>query len=489
MGGGGQSTNTVQSATPWAGVQPGLSALYSGASQMFGPQGTGGPQAYTGQMVEPFNAYQISGLNSLNSVSNGLQPLQSSAQTMGANMSSGNTIGQEGQSNILSGLGLSGTLNQMGGGATAAQGVLQQLANNGGLAGQGFGNVLSGLGLSGTLNQIGAGATQGQQGLSNIINGSNAGIQSLTGMLGQNYLNVNNNPALQNAMTAANQNTTRAFQTATMPQLASEFSAAGRFGSGAQSQGISDATNNLATQISGTNASMASNAYTNLLNNQLQAAQAIPQLQGTAASNLASSMLGGAQAGVNAQNAAAQGLGTLEGTAASNLAGTQLSAATAGVNAQNTAAANANQMYGSTAQMLPGLAGLNAQQAEQQIGLGSMIQGQSQSQLSGQIQQYLAQQQQPLTNLNSYAQILAGGNPFGSTSTSGGTSSTANPFTTAMGGLLGAGALSTTPLGAGLMGGLLGGGASALSFAMPAAAAGGSALMPSLLGGMGMLAF
>lgn len=465
MGGGGQSTNTVQSATPWAGVQPGLSALYSGAQNFFGPQGTNGPLPYTGQMVSPMNAYQTQGLNTLAYLGNGLTPGQTTAVNMGNNMASGNTIGQMGQSNILSGLGLSGTLNNMGGGATGAQQTLAGLSNGTSQANQGLSNIISGLG-------------EGAGGLSNIINGSNAGIQSLQGMLGQDYLNVNNNPALQNAMTAANQNTTRAFQTATMPQLASEFSAAGRFGSGAQSQGISDATNNLATQISGTNASMASSAYTNLLNNQLQAAQALPQIQGAAANQLGT-----------LQSNASQALGNMQGTAASNLAGTELSAATAGVNAQNTAAANANQMTGSTATLLPQLSNLASQNAEQMAGVGNAFQTQSQNVLSGGIQQYLAQQQAPLSNLNAYAQILAGGNPFGSTSTSGGTSSTANPFTTAMGGLLGAGALSTTPLGAGLMGGLLGGGASALSFAMPAAAAGGSALMPSLLGGMGMLAF
>lgn len=451
MGGGGQSTNTVQSATPWSGVQPGLSALYSGAANMFGPQGTGGPQAYSGPMVTPFNAFQTSGLNAAaaqNSVgsglnANGLNSMQQAGANIGSNLASGNTIGQQGENNILSGLGLSGTLNALGGGMTQGQ--------------QGLSNIISGQGPA-------------MQGLNSIINGSNAGIKSLQSMLDPSYLNVSNNPALQNAMSAANYNTTFNYQNAVMPQLASQFSAAGRFGSGAQTQGINQATNNLASQISNTNAGMASNAYTNLLNNQLQAAQALPTLQGSAANEM----------------------GQMQGNASSNLTQSQLGAASAGVNAQNTAAGNMNQLNGSLMEALPGLGGMATSNAMNLAGIGGAYQSQAQNQLSASIQQYMAQQQQPLTNLNSYAQILAGGNPFATTSSSGQQTSQANPFTTAMGGLLGAGALSMTPLGAGIgagLGGLLGGGAAlgSMAFSMPTAAAGAS-LMPSLLGGMGMLA-
>lgn len=449
MGGGGQSTNTVQSATPWSGVQPGLSALYSGAANMFGPSGTSGPQAYSGPMVTPFNAFQTSGLNAAaaqNSVgsglnANGLNSMQQAGANIGSSLASGNTIGQQGDYNILGGLGLSGTLNALGGGTTQGQ--------------QGLSNIISGQGPA-------------MQGLGNIINGTNAGVQQLTSMMSPDYLNVSNNPALNNAMNAANYNTTFNFQNAVMPSLASQFSAAGRFGSGAQTEGINQATNNLASQISNTNAGMASTAYTNLLNNQASAAQALPQIQGAAANEM----------------------GQLQGNAASNLAQSQLGAASAGVNAQNTAAGNMNQLNGSLMEALPALGGMATSNAMNLAGVGSAYQSQAQNQLSGQIQQYMAQQQQPLTNLNSYAQILAGGNPFATTSSSGNQATQANPFTTAMGGLLGAGALSMTPLGAGI-GGLLGGGAAAglgsMAFSLPTAAAGAS-LMPSLLGGMGMLA-
>lgn len=69
------------------------------------------------------------------------------------------------------------------------------------------------------------------------------------------------NPYLSGAMDAADSATTRNFNTAVMPQLASQFSLAGRYGSGAQSQGISDASNNLATQLSNTNAGIMNQNY------------------------------------------------------------------------------------------------------------------------------------------------------------------------------------------------------------------------------------
>lgn len=72
---------------------------------------------------------------------------------------------------------------------------------------------------------------------------------------------LGSNPFLDASMNAADSATTRNFNTAVMPQLASQFSLAGRYGSGAQSQGINDATNNLATQLSNTNAGIMNTNY------------------------------------------------------------------------------------------------------------------------------------------------------------------------------------------------------------------------------------
>jgi|SRR6202051_3583142 len=367
-GGGGQNTNTVQSATPWAGVQPGLMGLYGQGAGLFAQ---GGPQVYMGPTVSPMNVNQNHALDSLTSLNYGgwgqLNPNQAQALNLDSVIANGQDV----------------------------------------LSGQ----------------------------LLNTAQGKSTAGQALTSMLNPSYLNVSNNPALNNAMNAANYNTTFNFQNAVMPSLASQFSAAGRFGSGAQTQGINQATNNLASQISNTNAGMASNAYSQLLQNQLGAAGTLGSIQ---------------------QNAA----GLL------------------------------NNRQGSAIQMLPGLATQGAQNAMYELQAGNMRQGQSQNVLSGQIGQFQAQQAQPYSNANWYAQLLAGGNPFGTTSTSGQQTSQANPFTSALGaGLLGNSLYQSGALGA--MGGLLGGGAATgLGGALfsTGAAAAAPALMPSLLGGMGMMA-
>src|ERR1700761_4402353 len=91
MGGGGQSTNTVQSATPWSGVQPGLLNLYGQGANLYAQ---GGPQVYPGQMVTPLNGQQNQALNSLVNIGQGgygnLNPAQSLALGTTAQIAQGN---------------------------------------------------------------------------------------------------------------------------------------------------------------------------------------------------------------------------------------------------------------------------------------------------------------------------------------------------------------------------------------------------------------
>src|ERR1700742_2412157 len=335
MGGGGQSTNTVQSATPWSGVQPGLLNLYGQGANLCAQ---GGPQVYPGAMVQPLNAPQSNALNSMiNMGLNGgvgqLNPYQNLALGTTAQIAQGN----DAWDNLLNTYANGGGLGNNG---------LEAIINGNATATQGLGNIISGQGPA-------------AQGLGNIISGNNLGIQQLQSMMGSNYTNVANNPNLQSAMNAANYNTAFNFNNAVMPQLASQFSAAGRFGSGAQTEGINQATNNLASQISNTNAGMAESTYQTLLGNQLTAAQALPQLQGAAANEL----------------------GQLQGTAASNLGAMQNQAASS-LNSNEMAAAGLfNNRQGAALQLLPGLATQGYGNAQMALGAGNQFQQQAQNQL------------------------------------------------------------------------------------------------------------
>lgn len=349
-GGSGSSSTTVQKADPWSGVQPGLMSLYGSAGTAFN---AGGPQVYQGSSVAPLNSTQTQALSGLSSVgSGGLGPINAY------------------QKNALD------TANMQAGG----QDMLgKQLTNY----------------------AMGQGDANGA--LASVANGQDASSKYLQSVLNPEYLNVNNNPSLQAAMNAANQNTTRNFNTAVMPGLASQFSAAGRFGSGAQSQGISDATNNLATQISGTNAGMASSAWSQLVNNQLGAA-------GT--------------------------LGGLKNQAAGALSNSEMNAANIANSRQNTAMG-----------MVPAMSQAGASNANIGLGAGTAQQTQDQATLADIISRFNATQQQPYNNLNWYSNILNGGmtlNGSSSTQTGGG----ASPLQSGLGGALGGAAI----------GGQLGGG-------------------------------
>jgi hypothetical protein len=201
-GGGGNST-TVQKADPWSGVQPYLQGLYKSAGDW---AMTGGPQTYTGETYAPLNSTQYGTIS--------------------------RAIGQSYDSGV--------------------NGAAVDEANNIGagndVASQSYKSAIAGTDTSG-------------QAYNNIIAGNDATSQYLKSALKGDYLN--GNPYLTGAMDAANADTVRNFQTAVMPSLASQFSAAGRYGSGAQMQGVSDATNNVAKQISNTNAGIMNANYQN----------------------------------------------------------------------------------------------------------------------------------------------------------------------------------------------------------------------------------
>lgn len=75
------------------------------------------------------------------------------------------------------------------------------------------------------------------------------------------YLDPNNNPAFQGALSAAIRPITDAYRNEVMPGIDSSFSSAGRYGSGAQTQAYSDANQDLSRSIGDVSSNMAFNNY------------------------------------------------------------------------------------------------------------------------------------------------------------------------------------------------------------------------------------
>jgi hypothetical protein len=150
------------------------------------------------------------------------------------------------------------------------------------------------------MQQQAMGATQ------NVANGTNfgaaSGVNNSAGgytqnLLNGNYLNSNpgnsafsqfangsmmNNPYQTGALDAANNAITRAYQTATAPQTASNFEGSGRYGSGAYGQAVSQNQQDLATQLGNTDASLVNSMYQQNMGNMLQGATGLSNNYNTA---------------------------------------------------------------------------------------------------------------------------------------------------------------------------------------------------------------
>lgn len=164
------------------------------------------------------------------------------------------------------------------------------------------------------MQQQAMGATQG------IANGTNfgnaSGVNNAAGGYVSNMLNGNtsanpassafanfangsmmNSPYQSAALDAANNAITRAYQTATAPQTASNFAASGRYGSGAYGQAVSQNQQDLATQLGNTDASLVNSMYQQNMGNMLAGAQGLANQQNAALSmspNIVNSINGAA---------------------------------------------------------------------------------------------------------------------------------------------------------------------------------------------------
>lgn len=344
-GGGGNST-TVQKADPWSGVQPYLQQLYSQAG---GLAQSGGPQVYQGETYAPLNSTQYGTIS--------------------------RAIGQSYDS-----------------------GVNRQALDEANNIGAGNDRV------SNALRVAMEGTDQTGQAYTKIINGQDATSKYLTSAVNGDYLN--GNPYLTKAMDAANSDTMRNFQTAVMPSLASQFSAAGRYGSGAQMQGVSDATNNLAKQISNTNAGIMNGNYQNERN-----------IQNGAATSLGT-YLQNAIGGLQGQQATARaGLGTLE----TSIIPIQQALTQAGYNN-------------------------NWNNIQNMAGVGDVLQQNQQGIDTANANQFNANATRPYSNLNWLNSILSGGMSLNGQSSSTNQSSSGGGLRGALGGA-GAGAATGAAIG------------------------------------------
>lgn len=119
------------------------------------------------------------------------------------------------------------------------------------------------------------------------LNGSpvqTAAQNSAAATLNGDYLN--SNPYLQSSIDAATQGLVRQYTNATMPGIEAQFSKAGRYGSGMQQQAVSDAQNNLATQMGSIASNMAYSNYNDERARQTSTAALAPSLAGMDFTNL-----------------------------------------------------------------------------------------------------------------------------------------------------------------------------------------------------------
>ena len=366
--GGGSGSTTTQKADPWAGVQPYLQQLYSNAANI-----STNPNNQQGPMVA-----QNSGVADLTQTSQ-------NALNAAIDRSSGNyndaTLGNNAAA--------------MSNGNDAISQILAEYAKGGGAANGAAQNVING-------------NTTATQALGSVAQGNDAASQYLKTVLGGKYLDPASNPYLSGAVDAASSDATRNFQTAVMPQLASQFSLAGRYGSGAQSQGISDATNNLAKQLSNTAAGIYNTNYQNERGLQTGAA----------------STLGGLQTG------AASALGGLQGNAINTLAN----------NTSGNAQALSNRSVAGTG-LLASANQVDWNNINQGLNAASIYQQQAQDQLTGNNALFNANQQRPYQTLSWLNGILSGATPYAqSTSTQ---QQNTNPFRSALGGAASGAAIGT----------------------------------------------
>lgn len=389
MSGGGGGTTTVQKADPWAGVQPYLQQLYAGASNA--AQST--PQYYPGSTVAQPDQYTWDTLNQMttmaqNGTGSGNLFKALAAQTAQGNDTVSRAMMDAANGNNIQGSALKGIVS----GSDLGQQVLAQLAQGGGTAGNALTNIANGL-------------TPEQQAEMGVVQGTDAASKYYSQLLSGSMLN--GNPYLSDMVSNINADTTRDFRNSVLPGIASQLSLAGRYGSGAQDQAISDASINLADRL-------AANA-TNIYGNNYAAER---QLQDAAAGKLQSGMLGAAGALSGQRSGAASALGALQ-TGAANARTGNITAASGALNSQltsNLGNLSSRELAGQQGLLQGDALDRSNLQLRQQV--SDYLDNLNQQNLTDQVNRWNFNQNaawQPLMNLNS---ILNGSMSLNGSSTS-----------------------------------------------------------------------
>jgi hypothetical protein len=356
-GGGGGTSTTVQKADPWVGLQGPLTNLYAGAQNWYG---SGGPQYYPGQTVAPQNAAIQNALAMGNAQA--LAP-QSPLINSGANALYTSMTGPSFNDN-------------------PAFGAMNDTAHGG---------------------QVGTNPAQGY----------------FQGETNGNFLTNQTNPYLNGVYNAAARPVVDQFKNAIAPAMASQFSAAGRTGSGAAANAFGQASQSLGNTLGDLSSNLFGNAY-----------NAERQLQQAGATNLA---------GIN------------ESERAQQLAAQQ------GVTSQYQQNQNLGQQAALAApQFAQGVQNLGFNNANALMGIGQYQQAYDQDLINAAMNRWNYNQQLPLTNLQSLNQLLQGGMALNGTQGTQSTSMNRNPFAGVAGGAMLGQAFNNAGAGLGL-GGLLGG--------------------------------
>lgn len=229
--------------------------------------------------------------------------------------------------------------------------------------------------------------------LSQISNGINVpGMAALNSTAGGQYLSQQN-PNLQGMIQNAITPVTQQYLTEALPNIASQFAAAGRYGSGAQQDAITKATEAYGRTVAGTSADIQGQAYAmeRQLQSQAQAQAVQAQLQ---------------QEQLRAQAAQAQ------------------------------AEAYAKERYfqEQAAALAPTLAGIDYQRINQLAAAGQSQEQRDQRILQDAINRWNFQQSAPLEKIKEYNNILMGGAAAGGTTKTTAPGAESNPLMGALGG-------------------------------------------------------
>lgn len=387
-GGGGGSTTTVQKADPWVGLQAPLQSLYGGAMDWY--KG-GGPQYYPGQTRAGTNGDIQTALNQGSQrAMQGNDPLLGPARDSLAQTAAGRPMGDN---------------------PGFAQ--MQNFGN-----GAYYGNNAALPAMSGMTSR---GSTFGQFAAGDNV-GNNPAQGYFNDAAGGKFLSDQTNPYLSQMYDSATRPMVQQFQNAIAPGIASQFSAAGRTGSGAHAAAFDNASQTLGRQLGDTSANLYGHAYDTERGLQQQAA-------GTLGS------MNQAERGMQLQGA--QGMAGMLGQMGSlfdNERGMQLR----GAEDMGQQYGNERGLQQSAALAAPGFA-QNSQNADfdrisKLMGVGQYRQNAEQQGIDDQRARFDYGQQLPLQNLQALNQLLQGGSAYATKSSSGSNQTDRNPFAGAIGG-------------------------------------------------------